>query len=244
MNWEIFLASFAGSLIELVEILGVAIVVGRVAGWQNAFVGSGTGIVLVLAISLVLGKSLTLIPVDILRVVAGGFLIFFGQGWMRSVVRYYAGIRKKKADDEEEQLQQQLEQEGVTSRWNWLAIIVTFKSAVLETVEIAIAVVTLGVAAGQWLEAISGAAFSGIGLIVFALVFSGPLNRVPVKAMKFAAAMLLMGFGSYWLSEGLGLHVATGELAMVWLPLVWGLLMAGTAAILRWKLTYQEQVTT
>ncbi len=31
MNWEIFLASFTGSLIELVEILGVVIVVGRVA---------------------------------------------------------------------------------------------------------------------------------------------------------------------------------------------------------------------
>jgi uncharacterized membrane protein len=56
MNWQIFLATFTGSLIELVEILGVAIVVGRVAGWRNALVGAGAGIGLTVVASLILGK--------------------------------------------------------------------------------------------------------------------------------------------------------------------------------------------
>jgi uncharacterized membrane protein len=67
MNWEIFLASFAGSLIELVEILGIVLVVGSLAGWHNALLGSAGGIGLTVVVSLILGKSLTLIPVDILR---------------------------------------------------------------------------------------------------------------------------------------------------------------------------------
>lgn len=106
MNWEIFLASFTGSLIELVEILGVVIVVGRVAGWRNALVGSGSGIGLTLVASLILGKSLTLIPVDVLKIIAGAFLLAFGQAWTRSVVKYYGGVLKR-SDDEDEKLQEE-----------------------------------------------------------------------------------------------------------------------------------------
>lgn len=239
MNWEIFLGSFAGALIEFVEILGVAIVVGRVAGWHNALLGTVGGIGLTAIASLFLGKSLTLIPLDLLKIIAGGFLIAFGQKWTRSVVRYYGGILKPK-DDEDEQLKQQL-QEGVSSGWNWLAIVTTFKSALLETLEVAMAIVALGVAAGKWLDAIAGAGSAGVGLLGFAFLLRHPLNQIPVKLMKFFAAMLLMGFGIYWLGEGLDFHWYTGSLAMLWLPLVWGLLMAIAAFILRWRIGLQKQ---
>lgn len=239
MNWEIFLGSFAGALIEFVEILGVAIVVGRVAGWHNALLGTVGGIGLTAIASLVLGKSLTLIPLDLLKIVAGGFLIAFGQKWTRSVVRYYGGILKPK-DDEDEQLKQQL-QEGVSSGWNWLAIVATFKSALLETLEVAMAIVALGAAAGKWLDAIAGAGAAGVGLLGFAFLLRHPLNQIPVKLMKFFAAMLLMGFGIYWLGEGLDFHWYTGSLAMLWLPLVWGLLMAIAALILRRRTGLQKE---
>jgi uncharacterized membrane protein len=240
MNWEIFLGSFAGALIEFVEILGVAIVVGRVAGWRNASIGAGSGIILTAIASLILGKSLTLIPLDLLKIVAGGFLIAFGQKWTRSVVRYYGGILKPK-DDEDEQLQQQLEREETSSGWNWFAIVTTFKSALLESLEVAMAIVTLGVTAGKWSEAIAGAGCAGLGLLSFAFLFRHPLNQIPVKLMKFFAAMLLMGFGIYWLVEGLNIHWYTGSLAMIWLPCLWGLLMVFAALILRWRLGEQKQ---
>lgn len=240
MNWEIFLGSFTGSLIELVEILGVAIVVGRVAGWRNAIVGSLGGIGLTVIVSLILGKSLTLIPLHILKIVAGGFLLAFGQRWTRSVVKYYGGILKPK-DDEDEQLQKELEKEGSQPGWNWFAVIATFKSALLESVEVAMAIVTLGVAAGKWNEAISGAAFAAVGLLFFAFLLRKPLNQVPVKMMKFAAAMLLMGFGIYWLGDGLDIHWPTGSLAMIWLPMVWGLFMASAAVLVRSRVALQKQ---
>lgn len=236
MNWEIFLASFTGALIELVEILGIVIVVGRLAGWRNALVGSGSGIGLTVLVSLIFGKSLTLIPVDILAIVAGGFLLAFGQKWTRSVVKYYGGIpKKKRGDDEEERLEAELAKDGNQSGWNWFAVVTTFKGALLDSVEVAIAVVTLGATGGKWIEAIGGATVAAVGLVVLAFLFRTPLNTVPVKPMKFVAAMLLMGFGIYWLCEGLNVELPGGDWAIVWLPLAWGSFMAIAAALLRWR---------
>ena len=99
--------------------------------------------------------------------------------------------------------------------------------------EIAIIVVGFGVAGGDWFESISGALLATIGLIIFAALLRAPLARVPVKATKFVASMLLMGFGTYWLGEGLGYEWPTGDWSLLWLPLLWGLLMAGGAAFLR-----------
>lgn len=234
MNWEIFIASFTGSLIELVEILGVVLVVGRVAGWRNALVGSAGGIGLTLVTALLLGKSLTLIPVDVLKIVAGAFLLIFGQAWTRSVIRYYGGIRKQ--GDEEEEIREELAKGGIQSGWNSVAVVTAFKSSLLESVEIAIAVVTLGVTGGKWFEAVGGALVSVVGLLCIAFLLRTPLNQVPVKLMKFVAAMLLMGFGTYWLCEGLNLQLLADNWAIVWLPLAWGLFMASAAAILRWRL--------
>ncbi len=240
MNWEIFLASFTGSLIELVEILGVVIVVGRVAGWRNALVGSGSGIGLTLVASLILGKSLTLIPVDVLKIIAGAFLLAFGQAWTRSVVKYYGGVLKR-SDDEDEKLQEELAREGIKSGWNWFAVVTTFKSSLLESVEVAIAVVTLGATGGKWFEAIGGASASVVGLVFFAFLLRAPLNQVPVKMMKFVAAMLLMGFGTYWLGEGLNVRWPTGSLAIIGLPVAWGSFMAGAAALLRRRIMLQKR---
>ncbi|MBE9051887.1 COG4280 domain-containing protein [Nostocales cyanobacterium LEGE 11386] len=240
MNWEIFLASFAGSLIELVEILGIVIVVGRLAGWRNALVGSSGGIGLTLLLSLVLGKSLTLIPVDILRIVAGVLLLLFGQKWTRSIVKYYAGIPKKRKDDDEDRLEAELAKDGNQSGWNWFAVVTTFKGALLDSVEVAIAVVTLGAAGSKWLESISGAGFAAFSLMVFAFLFRAPLQQVPVKPMKFVAAMLLMGFGLYWLGTGLDVEWPGGHWAIIWLPLAWGVGMAIASAIWRWRVGLQK----
>jgi uncharacterized membrane protein len=41
MHMGVGIGAFAGSWIELVEILAVVLVVGRVAGWRNAWPGTG-----------------------------------------------------------------------------------------------------------------------------------------------------------------------------------------------------------
>ena len=231
MNWGVFLGAFAGSLIELVEILAVVLVVGSVAGWRNALAGAGSAVGLVVVVALIVGKGLALIPVHVLEFFAGVVLLAFGQMWARSVIKYYGGTLRPK-DDEDERLRGRLGLEEGPA-WNLVALAAAFKSSLLESVEIAIVVVGFGIVGGDWFESIGGALIATIGLIIFAILLRAPLARVPVKAMKFVAAMLLMGFGTYWLGEGFGHEWPTGSWSLLWLPLLWGLLMAAGAAFLR-----------
>ena len=55
---------------------------------------------------------------------------------------------------------------------------------------------------------------------------------MPVKPAKFIAASLLMGFGTYWVGEGVAFGWPGGMLSLIWLTLL-GLLMAGGSMFLR-----------
>jgi len=234
LSWAVFLGAFVGSLIELVEVLAVVLVVGRVAGWRNAIVGAGSAVSLVAVAALVVGKGLALIPTRPLELVAGLILLGFGQAWARSVTKYYGGVLGASAEGDED-LRQQLARDGARGGWDPVALATAFKSSLLESFEIAIVVIGLGTAGGRWFEAIGGALVATLVLMVFAFWLRAPLQRVPVKPAKFAAAALLMGFGTYWLGEGLGFGWPGGMASLIWLPLLWGIIMAGGAMLLRWR---------
>lgn len=233
MNWGVFLGAFAGSMIELVEILAVVLVVGRVSGWRNSLVGAGGAIGLVVVVALVAGRGLTLVPIHVLEVVAGTLLLVFGGWWAISVIRYYGSAAHHGEDDEEEQLARRLAEGGGRYGWDPIALAVAFKGSLIESLEIAIIVVGLGLAAGDWTESIGGALVATVGLVAFAVPLRGALERVPIKPTKFFAAALLMGFGVYWLGEGFGLSWPGGALSVVGLVLLWALVVAAGAALLR-----------
>lgn len=232
MSWAIFVGAFVGSLIELVEVLAVVLVVGRVAGWRNALVGAGSAVGLVAVAALAVGSGLALIPARPLELLAGVILLGFGQAWARSVTRYYGGVLES-SDDDEERIREQLAREGGRGGWDAVALATAFKSSLLESFEIAIVVIGLGTAGGNWFEAIGGAVVATVFLICSAFWLRASLERVPVKPAKFIAATLLMGFGTYWVGEGLGFGWPGGMASLIWLPLLWGLLMAAGAVFLR-----------
>jgi uncharacterized membrane protein len=232
MNTAVFVGAFAGSLIELVEIFAVALVVGRVAGWRNAWVGTAAAAMLVIISALLVGTGLTRIPERWLELLAGLTLVGFGQWWVRGVVKYYAG-QLPPHQDEDLRLEQALAASNGRVGWNWVAIATAFKSSLLESFEIALVVVTLGAANAAWNEAISGALVATVGLLTVAFLLRAPLSRVPVKPMKFVAAMLLMGFGCYWLGEGLDMAWPGAAWAILYLTALWGAGMAVAARVLR-----------
>jgi uncharacterized membrane protein len=232
VSWAIFLAAFVGSLIELVEALAVVLVVGRVAGWRNALAGAGSAVGLVAVASLALGSGLALIPARPLELLAGVILLGFGQAWARSVTRYYGGVAEA-PDEEDERLRKRLERDGRRGGWDTVALATAFKSSFVESFEIAIVVIGLGTAGGNWFEAIGGALLASVVLICSALWLRASLERLPVRPAKFIAATLLMGFGTYWLGEGVGFAWPGGIASLIWLPLLWGLIMAGGAVFLR-----------
>jgi len=232
VSWAVFLGAFVGSLIELVEVLAVVLVVGRVAGWRNALVGAGSAVGLVAVAALVVGRGLALVPARPLELLAGVILLGFGQAWARSATRHYGGALEVPADDDE-RLQEQLGHGDGRGGWDAVAVAAAFKSSLLESFEIAIVVIGLGTAEGRWFEAIGGALVATAALVCFAFWLRASLDMVPVKPAKFIAATLLMGFGTYWVGEGLGFGWPGGMLSLLWLPLLWGLIMAGGAVFLR-----------
>jgi uncharacterized membrane protein len=232
VSWAIFLGAFVGSLIELVEVLAVVLVVGRVAGWRNALVGAGSAVGLVTVAALMVGSGLALIPARPLALLAGVILLGFGQVWARSVMRYYGRVPEA-PDEDDERLREQLGREGARGGWDTVALATAFKSSFVESFEIAIVVIGLGTAGGKWFAAIGGALVATVVLFFSAFWLRASLERVPVKPAKFIAATLLMGFGTYWLGEGLGFGWPGGIASLIWLPLLWGLLMAGGAVFLR-----------
>jgi uncharacterized membrane protein len=232
VSWAIFLGAFVGSLIELVEVLAVVLVVGRVAGWRNALVGAGAAVGLVAVAALAVGSGLALIPARPLELLAGVILLGFGQAWARSVTKYYGGVLEA-PDDDDARLREQLAREGGRGGWDAVALATAFKSSLVESFEIAIVVIGLGTAGGNWFEAIGGAVVATVVLICAALWLRASLERVPVKPAKFIAAALLMGFGTYWIGEGIGFGWPGGMAALIWLPLLWGFLMVAGAVLLR-----------
>jgi Ca2+/H+ antiporter, TMEM165/GDT1 family len=233
VSWAIFFGAFVGSLIELVEVLAVVLVVGRVAGWRNALAGAGSAVGLVAVAALVVGSGLALIPARPLELLAGVILLGFGQAWARSVMNYYGGVPEAQ-DEDDERLREQLAREGSRGGWDTVALATAFKSSLVESFEIAIVVIGLGSAGGKWFEAISGALVASVVLICSAFwLLRASLERVPVKPAKFIAAILLLGFGTYWVGEGLGFRWPGGILSLIWLPLLWGLLMTGGAVFMR-----------
>jgi uncharacterized membrane protein len=232
VSWAVFLGAFVGSLIELVEVLAVVLVVGRVAGWRNALVGAGSAIGLVAVAALVVGSGLALIPARPLELLAGVILLGFGQVWARSVMRYYGGVLET-PDDDDERIREQLARDGGRGGWDAVALATAFKSSLVESFEIAIVVIGLGTAGGKWFEVIGGAVVATVVLICSAFWLRASLERVPVKPAKFIAATLLMGFGTYWVGEGIGFGWPGGMASLIWLPLLWGLLMAAGAVFLR-----------
>jgi len=232
VSGAIFFGAFVGSLIELVEVLAVVLVVGRVAGWRNALVGAGSAVGLVAIATLAVGSSLALIPARPLEFVAGVILLGFGQVWARSVTRYYGGVREAPNDDDE-RIQEQLARDGGPGGWDTVALATAFKSSLVESFEIAIVVIGLGTASGNWFEATGGALVATVVLTCSALWLRASLEKVLVKPAKFLAATLLMGFGTYWVGEGIGFGWPGGIISLIWLPLLWGLLMVGGAVFLR-----------
>jgi uncharacterized membrane protein len=232
VSWVVFIGAFVGSLIELVEVLAVVLVVGRVAGWRNALAGALSAVGLVAVAALVVGSGLALIPARPLELLAGVILLSFGQAWARSAMRYYSGVPEA-PDEDDERLREQLAREGGRGGWDAVALATAFKSSLVESFEIAIVVIGLGTAGRKWFEAVGGALVAAVVLICSALWLRASLEKVPVKLAKFIAATLLLGFGTYWVGEGLGFGWPGGILSLIWLPLLWGLLMAGRAVFLR-----------
>src|SRR5690242_12070955 len=203
------LAAFLASAVEMVEALTIVLAVGVTRGWRSALVGVATATVALAVVVAVLGPALTLIPIDVLRLVVGALLLVFGLQWLRKAILRASGF--KALHDEEEAFAHEtaearaarIERRGGL---DWYAFTIAFKGVLLEGLEVAFIVLTFGATQGSIPLAAAGAGAAIVLVAAVGIAARQPLARVPENTMKFAVGTMLTTFGIFWAVEGAGAH--------------------------------------
>jgi len=244
--WAVFIAAFLASAVEFVEAFTIVLVVGVTINWRSAFAGAAAAVGALALIVAVFGTALVrYVPIDALRVVVGFLLILFGLKWLKKAILRYAGL--KAMHDEEAIYEEQLAElrargEHHQTRIDPFGVATSFKSVLLEGLEVAFIVITFGLQANASQGAAAGAQPSGIlvatlgALAAGALVIGAgaiiraPLQRVPENALKFTVGVMLTSFGTFWGGEGLGIEWWHEDLFLLvlvafYLIYTWGLVL-------------------
>ena len=201
------LAAFLASAVEMVEALTIVLAVGVTRGWRSTLIGAGTATVALAAVVSVLGPAVTLIPIDVLRLVVGALLLTFGLQWLRKAILRAGGFVP--LHDEAAIFARETEEAGRAiheerAGLDWYSFTLAFKGVFLEGLEVAFIVVTFGSTQGSIPLAAVGAGAAVVIVVGVGFMVRAPLSRVPENALKFAVGLLLSTFGTFWSAEGAG----------------------------------------
>ncbi len=228
------LAAFLASLVEGVEALTVVLAVGSVRGWRGALSGGTAALLVLLAAVAVLGRALTLIPLDLIQAGVGGLLLLFGLRWLRKAVLRAAKIIPLHAEEaifarETEALGRARGLGG--GPWgDWLGFATSFQATMLEGTEVVFIVIAIGAGkTGLLLPASLGAAGALIAVIILGVAVRRPLSAVPENALKLLVGCLLSAFGTFWVGEGIGARWPGGDWAIA--GLIGGFLAVASLAV-------------
>ncbi len=229
INSGVFIGATLSSGIEFLEIVAIAYALSSTGFRREALLGSVAGIVGVAVAGTLLGPALILFPLRWLQVAAGFVLIYFGWKWVKkSVVRQAAG---KRAGWIENPLRNKTVETSPSQRgFSYLNFVVMTKCAALETFEVALIVITIGLSSRAWLEALTGASIALAITVGLVISLHGYLRRLPDVFLKLGAGLMLLTLGTFWLLEGLGVRWPLGELSA--LPLFCLFLLSSWIAIL------------
>jgi uncharacterized membrane protein len=201
----LFLAVFLACAVEAVEAVTVVLAVGVTRDWRSTWIGVAAALLALAVVVVVLGSALTALPINTLRLVVGGLLIVFGLQWLRKAILRASGF--KALHDEDAAFAQEVaaaraagaEGHGIDG----YAFTVAFKGVLLEGLEVAFIVVTLG--GNHDLALATIAAVAALVVIVAAgAIAHRPLSRVPENTLKYAVGVMLTSFGIFWAAEGAG----------------------------------------
>jgi uncharacterized membrane protein len=251
--WATFLAAFLASAVEFVEAFTIVLVVGVTINWRSALLGALLGALaatgaLIVIVALFGAAIVRYVPLDALRVVVGFLLVLFGLKWLKKAILRSAGLKAK--HDEEAIYEEQLAAlrargEQPQTRVDPFGVATSFKSVLLEGLEVAFIVITFGVqanSADQASGAVTGAHPNGIliaalgalaaGVVVISAgaIAQAPLQRVPENTLKYLVGVMLTSFGTFWGGEGLGIAWWHEDLFLlvllgVYFIFTWGLVL-------------------
>ena len=217
----VLLTTFLASSVEAIEMVIIVLGVGAARGWRSALIGAAAGFALLAVIIAALNVALAAIPIGPLRVVVGALLLLFGLQWYRKGIarvaaRGLAGVSEETVEDDD------IPATGM----DWVAFVLSFKGVLLEGLEIALIVVSFGLAAGQLALSVVGAAAAVVVIGAAGFALKGFVTRIPRSLLQLIVGTLLTSFGTFWSLEGLGVNWPQSDLDIVLLLVVYGLTAA------------------
>jgi uncharacterized membrane protein len=217
-------AAFLASFVEVVEAFTIVLAVGLTRGWRPAFIGTGLALLVLIALVLVFGPLLALIPIGYVQFVVGVLLILFGMRWLRKAILRSTGVIA--LHDEEKAFAAEtasLAEQANDRRADYLAGLAAFKAVLLEGIEVIFIVIAVGTTRGLTLYAGLGALAAVIVVMAVGLALHKPLSKVPENTLKFVVGLMLTSFGVFWTGEGLGAEWPGADLALLVIFAVFGL---------------------
>ncbi len=246
MIWSSVIPTFLASLVEFVEALTIVMVVGVTVNWRSSLLGAGAAVVVLAAAVAALGSTFLLLPLEGFRLVVGFILVLFGLKWLKKAFLRFAGwkaIHDEEAIYEEEAAALRARGEAVPQRLDGFAVATSFKSVLLEGLEVVFIVLTFGTStAATDDQKLAGIAVASLGallalvvVVLLGVALRKPLTRVPENALKFLVGLMLTTFGTFWGAEGLGIAWPWGDLTLLVLLGVYGAVSAATIGWLKRK---------
>jgi uncharacterized membrane protein len=217
----VLLTTFLASSVEAIEMVIIVLGVGAARGWRSALIGAAAGFGVLAVTIAVLNVALAAVAIGPLRVIVGALLLLFGLQWYRKGVarvaaRGLAGMNEESVEEED----------IPASGMDWVAFVLSFKGVLLEGLEIALIVVSFGLAAGQLGLSIIGAAAAVVVIGAAGFALKGFVTRIPRSLLQLIVGTLLTSFGTFWSLEGLGVSWPQSDLDIVLLLIVYGLTAA------------------
>src|SRR6266446_2530250 len=226
MQWAIVIAAFLAAAVEFVEAFTLVLVAGITVNWRSSIVGALAAVATLAVIIATLGVALvTLVPIGVLRFVIGFLLLLFGLKWLKNAIQRYSGL--KFLHDEEAIYAANLAQarargEVVGTRLDLFGVLLSYKSVLLEGLEVAFIVISFGSggSSGIGMAAI-GAAAAGVLVILVGALVRSPLQRIPENTLKFIVGIMLTTFGTFWSGESFGINWPFSDLFLLLLALIY-----------------------
>jgi uncharacterized membrane protein len=224
MQWAIVIAAFLASAVEFVEAFTLVLVAGITTTWRSAILGALGAAAVLAVIVATLGVALvTYVPIEVLRFVVGFLLLLFGLKWLKNAIQRYSGL--KLIHDEQAAYEASLAEarargEPPKTGLDTFGVLLSFKSVLLEGLEVAFIVISFG--------------GSGAGVLVIAVgaLVQAPLKRIPENSLKFVVGIMLTTFGTFWGGESFGINWPFADLFLLILAALYlvvsGLLITGS----------------
>jgi uncharacterized membrane protein len=227
--------TFLASAVEAIEMAVIVLGVGATRGWRSTLLGAATGFAALAVIVVILGVALAAIPIGPLRALVGTLLVLFGLQWYRKGIarvaaQGLAGVGEEAVQDDD------IPASGV----DWVAFVLSFKGVLLEGLEIALIVVSFGLAAGRLGLSIAGAAAAVVVIGGFGFALKGLVTQIPRSLLQLVVGTLLTSFGTFWSLEGLGVTWPHSDVDILALLAVYAMAAAGYIGLERRRLHRPE----